>query len=79
MPADGAILEWTTHPTRPEALLLMAGWTDAPRLYCYDGHSLQDTGLTPRSPVDFDEVHARARAGRDADPAHRHPPQGIPA
>nr|BFE80693.1 hypothetical protein GCM10020093_032940 [Planobispora longispora] len=24
MPADGAILEWTTHPTRPEALLLMA-------------------------------------------------------
>ncbi|AQZ63345.1 hypothetical protein BKM31_19440 [[Actinomadura] parvosata subsp. kistnae] len=59
MPVDGAILEWTTHPERPEALLLMAGWTDAPRLYRYDGHSLRDTGLAPRSPVDFGDVHAR--------------------
>ncbi|MEV2273404.1 prolyl oligopeptidase family serine peptidase [Nonomuraea africana] len=59
MPGDGAILEWTTHPERPEALLLVAGWTDAPRLYRYDGHSLQDTGLAPRSPVDFGDVQAR--------------------
>ncbi|NUW39778.1 hypothetical protein HT134_06475 [Nonomuraea rhodomycinica] len=59
MPVDGTILEWTTHPTRPEALLLVAGWTDAPRLYRYDGQSLQDTGLAPRSLVDFGDVHVR--------------------
>ncbi|MEV4250366.1 prolyl oligopeptidase family serine peptidase [Streptosporangium canum] len=59
MPVDGAILEWTTHPERPEALLLVAGWTDAPRLYRYDGQCLQDTGLAPRSPVDFGDVRVR--------------------
>ncbi|GAA3162769.1 hypothetical protein GCM10020001_104220 [Nonomuraea salmonea] len=61
MSLEGAILEWTTHPERPEALLLMASWTDAPRLYRYDGdgQSFQDTGLAPRSSVDFGDVYAR--------------------
>ncbi|GAA3466152.1 prolyl oligopeptidase family serine peptidase [Nonomuraea roseola] len=59
MPVEGAIWEWTTHPERPEALLLAAGWTDAPRLYRYDGETLEDTRLAPRSPVDFGYVHAR--------------------
>lgn len=59
LPVEGAIWEWSTHPERPEALLLAAGWTDAPRLYRYDGETLQDTGPAPRSPVDFGDVHAR--------------------
>ncbi|GAA2858593.1 prolyl oligopeptidase family serine peptidase [Nonomuraea rubra] len=59
LPVEGAIWEVTTHPERPEALLLAAGWTDAPRLYRYDGETLEDTGLAPRSPVDFGDVHAR--------------------
>lgn len=59
LPVEGAVWEWTVHPERPEALLLIAGWTDAPRLYRYDGETLEDTGLAPRSPVDFGDVQAR--------------------
>jgi prolyl oligopeptidase len=61
MPVQGGILEWTAHPDRPEVLLLVSTWTDAPQVYRYDGHTaaLANTGLAPRSPVDFGEVDAR--------------------
>jgi prolyl oligopeptidase len=61
MPVEGGVLEWTGHPDRPEVLLLVATWTQAPRIYRYDGRAraLADTGLAPRSPVDFGEVEAR--------------------
>lgn len=60
-PVEGGILEWTGHPDRSEMLLLVATWTDAPQVYRYDGHAaaLENTGLAPRSPVDFGDVEAR--------------------
>jgi protease II len=61
MAVEGGILEWTGHPNRPKVLLLVASWTDAPRVYRYDGHAatLANTGLAPRSPVDYGDVDAR--------------------
>ena len=61
MPVEGGILEWTGHPNRPEVLLLVATWTDAPQVYRYDGHAatLANTGLASRSPVDYGDVDAR--------------------
>jgi hypothetical protein len=60
MPVEGGILEWTGHPNRPEVLLLVATWTDAPQVYRYDGHAatLANTGLALRSPVDYGDVDA---------------------
>lgn len=61
MPVDGGILEWASHPDRPEVLLLVSTWTDAPQVYRYDGYTgaLANTGLAPCSPVDFGDVDAR--------------------
>jgi prolyl oligopeptidase len=61
MPDEGGIVEWTAHPDRPEVLLLISTWTDAPQVYRYDGHArtLVNTGLGPRSPVSFGDVEAR--------------------
>lgn len=61
MPVQGGILEWTTHPDRPEILLLVSTWTDAPQVYRYEGHTaaLANTGLAPPSPVDFGEMDTR--------------------
>jgi prolyl oligopeptidase len=61
MPVEGGILEWSGHPDRPQVLLLVSTWTQAPQVYRYDGHTagLANTGLAPHSPVDFGEVAAR--------------------
>ncbi|MET8862783.1 prolyl oligopeptidase family serine peptidase [Nonomuraea sp. NPDC004580] len=59
LPVEGAVWEWAAHPERPEALLLISGWTDAPRLYRYDGDTLEATGPAPRTPAGFGEVCAR--------------------
>lgn len=61
MPVEGGILEWTGHPNRPEVLLVVSTWTEAPQVYRYDGHTaaLANTGLAPRSPLDFGEMDTR--------------------
>jgi prolyl oligopeptidase len=61
LPVEGGILEWAGHPDRPEVLLLVSTWTDAPQVHRYNGHTgaLANIGLGPRSPVDFGEMDAR--------------------
>lgn len=59
LPVEGAVWEWAAHPHRPEALLLISGWTDAPRLYRYDGGTLEAAGPAPGTPAGFGEVRAR--------------------
>lgn len=58
LPVEGAIDEWTTHPGRVEALLVLSSWTESPRVYRYDGPAgtVEDTGWITPSPVDFSDV-----------------------
>ena len=53
LPVDGAIEQWTAHPTRPEAYITLGSW-QSPRVFRYDGPArpATDTGWLPPPPAD---------------------------
>jgi prolyl oligopeptidase len=57
LPVDGLIEEWTAHPGRAEALLVLSSWTVSPRVYRYDAAAgtVEDTGWVT-SPVGLPDV-----------------------
>jgi prolyl oligopeptidase len=58
LPVDGAIEQWTAHPDRPEAFITLGSWTQAPRVYRYDGPAgtITDTGWLPPAAADFSDI-----------------------
>jgi prolyl oligopeptidase len=58
LPINGSIEEWTVHPDRTEALLVLESLTDAPQVFRYDAtdHSVRDTGWLPPTPAGFGEL-----------------------
>lgn len=70
LPYQGAIGEFSVDPDRPGALLKLTSWTEPQLWYHYDpvSDTATDTGLRPRSPVDYSgitsvEVKARSVDG----------------
>jgi prolyl oligopeptidase len=58
LPVDGALEQWNAHPDRPEAFITLGSWTQAPRVYRYDGPAgtITDTGWLPRAAADFSDI-----------------------
>ena len=58
LPADGAIEQWTTHPDRPEAFIVLNSWTQPSQVYRYDGPAgaVTDTGWLPPATADFSDI-----------------------
>jgi prolyl oligopeptidase len=70
LPVAGSVTEWAGERTSEQVLLQLTSWTASPRVYRCDvaSSSLEDTGWSPPSPVDFGaiasyEVEAPARDG----------------
>ena len=60
LPFDGTISQWAGEHGSSELLIQMTGWTVSPRIYLYDvtQNTLQDTGWSPPSPIDFSNVES---------------------
>jgi prolyl oligopeptidase len=58
LPYDGAFGEFVTDAQLPGALVKMTSWTEPQLWYAYDPKSgkFTDTGLRPRSPVDYSAI-----------------------
>ncbi len=60
LPFDGTITQWASETGSPEVVVQMTAWTISPRIYLYNSieNTLQDTGWSPPSPVDFSDIEA---------------------
>jgi len=60
LPFDGTITQWANEHGSTKLVLQMTGWTVSPRIYLYDSeqNTLQDTGWSPPSPIDFSNIEA---------------------
>jgi prolyl oligopeptidase len=68
---DMSVRAMHVDPTKPGAVLRMEGWTETPGYYTLEAKSgdIKDTGLLPKSPVNFDKydevrLFARAKDGQ---------------
>ena len=55
LPVDGALAQWTAHPSRPEAFLTLSSWTTAPAVHRYDAAAgrMTVTGWQQPTPPGF--------------------------
>jgi len=69
LPFEGAIGEFVSDPRDPGVLLKLTGWTEPQLWYRYDPGTgkTTNTGLRPRSPVDFSGIESREVKARSAD------------
>jgi prolyl oligopeptidase len=69
LPFDGAIQSLVTNPTEPGAWLELTSWTKSPLWYALNARSgnLTDTGLVPRSPVDYSQIESQEVKAKSAD------------
>lgn len=69
LPFQGSISEFVTDARQPGILLKLTGWTEPQLWYRYDPATgkTTDTGLRPRSPVDFSGIESREVKAKSAD------------
>ncbi len=61
LPYEGAIGEFVVNPQKPGLLMKLTSWTEPQLWYAYDpaANTVADTGLRPRSPVDYSQIESR--------------------
>ena len=61
LPFEGAIRGLTGDPGKTGVAFELTAWTESPRWFDYNPakKSLRDTGLEPRSPLDFSKIESR--------------------
>ncbi len=68
LPFDGAIQSLFTNPTEKGAWLELTSWTKSPLWYALKpSFQLEDTGIVPRSPVDFSDIVSEEVKAKSAD------------
>lgn len=61
LPYEGAIGEFVVNAQKPGLLMKLTSWTEPQLWYSYDpsANTVTDTGLRPRSPVDYSQIESR--------------------
>ncbi len=61
LPYEGAIGEFVVNAEKPGLLMKLTSWTEPQLWYAYDPATdkVADTGLRPRSPVDYSQIESR--------------------
>ncbi len=61
LPYEGAIGEFVVNPQNPGLLMKLTSWTEPQLWYSYDpaANTVANTGLRPRSPVDYSGIESR--------------------
>jgi prolyl oligopeptidase len=60
LPYEGAVGEFVVNPVKPGLLMKLTSWTEPQLWYAYDpaANTVADTGLRPRSPVDYSQIES---------------------
>ncbi len=61
LPYEGAVGEFVVNPEKPGVLMKLTSWTEPQLWYAFDpaANTVADTGLRPRSPVDYSQIESR--------------------
>jgi prolyl oligopeptidase len=61
LPYEGAVGEFVVNAEKPGLLMKLTSWTEPQLWYAYDpaANTVADTGLRPRSPVDYSQIESR--------------------
>ena len=61
LPYEGAVAEFVVNPDKPGLLMKLTSWTEPQLWYAFDpaANTVANTGLRPRSPVDYSQIESR--------------------